>query len=106
MGRHYSIGQIADLLGVKTHVLRYWEAEIPLVAPRKDLAGRRVYTEREVALLLRLRRLLHEDRYTIEGARERIWLDLNPPDQSAAARIAAVRRDLLAVWSLAKGRPQ
>jgi DNA-binding transcriptional MerR regulator len=91
---------------VKTHVLRYWEAEIPLVAPRKDLAGRRVYTEREVALLLRLKRLLHEDRYTIEGARERIWLDLNPPEQSLAARIATVRRELLAVWSLAKGRPQ
>jgi DNA-binding transcriptional MerR regulator len=106
MGRHYSIGQIADLLGVKAHVLRYWEAEIPLVAPRKDLAGRRVYTEREVALLLRLKKLLHEDRYTIEGARERIWLDLNPPDQSPAARIAAVRRELLAVWSLARGRPQ
>jgi DNA-binding transcriptional MerR regulator len=106
MGGHYTIGQIADLLGVKTHVLRYWEAEIPLVAPRKDLAGRRVYTEREVALLLRLKRLLYEDRYTIEGARERIWLDLNPPAQSAETRIAAVRRELLAIWSRAKGQPR
>jgi DNA-binding transcriptional MerR regulator len=106
MGRHFSIGQIAVLLGVKNHVLRYWEAEIPLVAPRKDLAGRRVYTEREVALLLRLKQLLYEDRYTIEGARERIWLDLNPPAQSPAARIAAVRRELLAIWSLARGQPR
>ncbi len=105
MGRHFSIGQIARLLGVKTHVLRYWEAEIPLVAPRKDLAGRRVYTEREVALLLRLKQLLYKDRYTIQGARERIWLDLNPPAQSPAARIAAVRRELLAIWSLARGQP-
>jgi DNA-binding transcriptional MerR regulator len=104
VGRHYTIGQIAELLGVKTHVLRYWETEIPLLAPRKDLAGRRVYTEREVALLLRLKQLLYGDRYTIEGARERIWLDLNPPAQSAAARIAAVRRELLAVWSLARGQ--
>jgi hypothetical protein len=65
-----------------------------------------VYTEREVALLLRLKRLLYEDRYTIQGARERIWLDLNPPAQSLAARIAAVRRELLAIWSLARGRPR
>jgi len=104
MGKRYSIGQIAALLGVKTHVLRYWEAEIPLVAPRKDLSGRRVYTEREVELLLRLKHLLYEDRYTIEGARERLWLDLNPPADTPAARIAAVRRDLLAIWSLARGQ--
>jgi DNA-binding transcriptional MerR regulator len=106
VGRHLTIGQISALLGVKTHVLRYWEAEIPLVAPRKDLSGRRVYTEREVQLLLRLKQLLYEDRYTIEGARERIWLDLNPPAQSPAARIAAVRRQLLAIWTLAKGQPR
>ena len=106
MGRHYTIGQISALLGVKTHVLRYWEAEIPLLAPRKDLAGRRVYTEREVELLLRLKQLLYEDRYTIEGARERIWLDLNPPAQSPAARIAAVRRELLGLWTLLKGQPR
>jgi DNA-binding transcriptional MerR regulator len=106
VGRHYTIGQISALLGVKTHVLRYWEAEIPLLAPRKDLAGRRVYTEREVELLLRLKQLLYEDRYTIEGARERIWLDLNPPAQSPAARIAAVRRELLGLWTLLKGQPR
>ncbi len=99
----YAIGQIARLLGVKTHVLRYWEAEIPLVAPRKDVSGRRVYTEREVQLLLRLKHLLYEDRYTIEGARERIWLDLNPPSESVSARIAAVRRELLGAWSRLRG---
>jgi DNA-binding transcriptional MerR regulator len=99
----YAIGQIARLLGVKTHVLRYWEAEIPLVAPRKDVSGRRVYTEREVELLLRLKHLLYEDRYTIEGARERIWLDLNPPEESLSTRIAAVRRELLAAWSRLRG---
>ena len=106
MGRKYTIGQIARLLGVKTHVLRYWEQEIPLVAPRKDVSGRRVYTEREAELLLRLKHLLYNDRYTIEGARERIWFDLNPPDDSTAARIAEVRRQLLAIWSLSRGQPR
>jgi len=106
MGRKYTIGQIARLLGVKTHVLRYWEQEIPLVAPRKDVSGRRVYTEREAELLLRLKHLLYNDRYTIEGARERIWLDLNPPQEGVEARIAAVRRELLAAWSLVRGTPR
>ena len=99
MGKRFSIGEMARLLDVRPHVLRYWEEEIPLVAPRKDLSGRRVYTEREARLLLRLKHLLYEDRYTIEGARERIWLDLNPEGSDLASRIAAVRAELLAVWS-------
>jgi DNA-binding transcriptional MerR regulator len=98
MSRRYSIGEMAGLLGVKAHVLRYWEEEIPFIAPRKDLAGRRVYTEREVQLLLRLKNLLYRDRYTIEGARERIWLDLNPSEPDRLGRIAAIRRELLDIW--------
>jgi DNA-binding transcriptional MerR regulator len=98
MGRHYSIGELAGLLGVKAHVLRYWEEEIPFIAPRKDLAGRRVYAEREIGLLLRLKDLLYRDRYTIEGARERIWMDLNPVESELPMRIAAIRRELLNIW--------
>jgi DNA-binding transcriptional MerR regulator len=103
MGRQYSIGEIASRLGVKTHVLRYWEAEIPLLAPRKSVSGRRVYTEREVELLLRLKQLLYADRYTLEGARERIWQDLGPEEPGPASRIRAVRRELLAIWGRARG---
>lgn len=104
MGGRYSIGEIADLLGVKAHVLRYWETEIPLLAPRKSMSGRRVYTERELELLLRLKQLLYADRYTLEGARERIWQDLNPGEAGAAPRIAEVRRELLAIWGRLRGR--
>jgi DNA-binding transcriptional MerR regulator len=98
MGRRYSIGEMSNLLGVKPHVIRYWEEEIPFIAPRKDLTGRRVYTEREVQLLLRLKDLLYRDRYTIEGARERIWLDLNPSEPELLGRVAAIRRELLDIW--------
>ena len=73
MKQRYTIGEVSKLLGVKQHVIRYWEEEVPFLAPKKSKSGRRVYTDRELQLLLRLKHLLYEKRYTIEGARERIW---------------------------------
>lgn len=105
MGKRYSIGEMSSILNVKPHVIRYWEQVIPFIAPRKAISGRRVYTEREVQLLLRLKALLHEDRYTIEGARERIWLDLNPAQYGISDRIACIRNELLEIWSKNK-RPE
>jgi DNA-binding transcriptional MerR regulator len=91
----YSIGELSRLLEVKPHVIRYWEEEIPFIAPRKSLSGRRVYTERDVQMLLRLKHLLHDQRYTIDGARQRLWAELRPEHADIKARIAAVRRELL-----------
>ena len=55
----YSIGEIEELSGVKSHILRYWEEVIPSFAPRKDLGGRRVYTQRDLDLVLRLKYLIY-----------------------------------------------
>ncbi len=96
--RTYPIGQVSSLLGVKPYILRYWEEEIPFLSPRKSRSGRRAYTEREVQLLLRVRHLLYEQRYTIEGARNRLWAELNGGDRSLRSAIAEVRGDLLAAW--------
>ena len=68
----YSIGEIEELSGVKSHILRYWEEVIPGFAPRKDLGGRRVYTQRDLDLVLRLKYLIYERKFTIEGARDEI----------------------------------
>jgi len=101
--KSYSIGEVSRILDVKPHVIRYWEQEFPLVAPRKGVTGRREYTLREVRLLLRLKHHLHENRYTIEGARKRIWreLDSAPPRLSALA--AEIRRDLIRVLAHVRG---
>lgn len=68
----YTIGEIEEVSGVKANVLRYWETVIPGFAPRKDLGGRRIYTERELDIVLRLKHLIYERKFTIEGARNEI----------------------------------
>jgi DNA-binding transcriptional MerR regulator len=68
----FRIGDVADLLGVKPHVLRYWESEFPGLAPQKSATGQRIYRRSDVETLLVIKRLLHEERYSIEGARKRI----------------------------------
>jgi DNA-binding transcriptional MerR regulator len=91
----YSIGEVSRLLGVKTHVIRYWEEEVPFIAPQKSHSGRRVYSERDVQVLLRFRHLLYDSKYTIDGARQRLWTELQPEHADLKARIAAVRTELL-----------
>lgn len=68
----YSIGEIEELSGIRQNVLRYWETVIPGFAPRKDLGGRRVYTERDFEIVLRLKHLIYDRKFTIEGARNEI----------------------------------
>lgn len=68
----YTIGQIEDLTGVKAHILRYWEEVVPGFTPQKDLTGRRIYSQREVDLILRLKYLINEKKFTAEGAGQQI----------------------------------
>ncbi len=65
----YSIGEVAQRTGLAPHVLRYWETEFEELRPQKDRAGRRRYTEEDLALVREIQYLLHVERYTIEGAR-------------------------------------
>ena len=102
--RTYTIGEVADMLGVKTHVLRYWEQQIPLLAPRKGVTGRREYTSREVRLLLRLKHLVHENRYTVEGARQRLWEEIDGVEPATQTLIAEIRDDLVEAWSRLRRR--
>ena len=67
--KNYRIGEAAELLNLKTHVLRFWETEFPQLAPLRTDKGQRLYTESHLALLRRIRQLLHEQGMTIEGAR-------------------------------------
>ena len=69
---YFRIGEVSRLVGVKPYVLRYWESEFPAVAPRKSPTGQRLYRRRDVELLLEIKRLLYEKRYTVEGARKHL----------------------------------
>ena len=68
----YKIGEASRLVGVETYVLRYWESEFPFLRPRKSKSGQRIYTKKDVDLLLLIKRLLYEERYTIDGVRKRL----------------------------------
>lgn len=81
----YSIGEVEQLTGVKPYVLRYWEAVIPCFVPQKDVNGRRIYTQREIDIINRLKYLIYTQRYTIDGARKQIIQEMTTADANAAA---------------------
>jgi DNA-binding transcriptional MerR regulator len=66
---YYSISEVADLTDVKPHVLRYWESKFKMLKPKKNRAGNRMYRPKEIDLILRIKELLYDRRYTIAGAR-------------------------------------
>ena len=67
---YFRIGDVAKLCGVEAYVLRFWETEFPQLRPNKSGTGQRLYRRREVELAIRIRRLLHDEGYTIAGARQ------------------------------------
>jgi DNA-binding transcriptional MerR regulator len=69
---YYSIGDVCDLTGLKPHVLRYWETQFDVLRPNKNRAGNRVYRPKEVEVVLLVKNLLYERKYTIEGARQKL----------------------------------
>src|SRR4026208_630197 len=72
----FKIGEVCELAGVQAHVLRYWESEVPMLAPQKNRAGQRVYRKRDVEMALRIKELLYEDQYTIAGAKKRLTSEI------------------------------
>ena len=113
----YRIGEAAELLGLKTHVLRYWESEFSQLVPRRTDKGQRFYTESDLALLRRIRQLLHEQGMTIVGARRVLEgsavLDESVPEGVTAvpdpAFMRMIRQELVSVRALLapqeEGRP-
>ena len=90
---YFRIGDVSRLAGVKPHVLRFWETEFPAIAPKKSGTGQRLYRRKEVELILEIRDLLYERRYTIEGAR--LYLESRRKGQVATAEAAAPARTTL-----------
>jgi DNA-binding transcriptional MerR regulator len=85
--RYFTIGEVSDLCAVKPHVLRYWEQEFTQLKPVKRRGNRRYYQHHEVLLIRRIRDLLYEQGFTINGARHRLDSELVEP--RAAARSAS-----------------
>ncbi len=73
---YYKIREVCTIVGVESHVLRFWESEFPALAPPKTKSGQRIYRPKDIELLLRIRRLLYDEGFTIAGARKQ----LNAPE--------------------------
>src|SRR5205085_9791093 len=66
----FKIGEVAKLLGVKPHVLRYWESEFPSLRPKKNPSGQRIYAKADIEAIVEIKNLLYNQRYTISGAKK------------------------------------
>ena len=84
----YSIGEVCSLTDLKPHVLRYWESQFRVLNPAKNRSGNRVYKSKEVELIMLVKQLLYTEKYTIDGARQRIDQYRRTGELRASARKA------------------
>ena len=100
----YTVGDMERILNVKPYIIRYWEKEIPLLKPKRDTQGRRMYTDRDMQIFLRLKYLLYDRRFTIEGAKVQLFQELSGDNQDLHAHIAALRSELAELYFLIQKR--
>ncbi len=67
---YYSISEVSKITGLEQYILRYWESEFEILKPGKNRAGNRIYTNKDINLILRIKKLLRDEKYTIEGAKK------------------------------------
>ncbi len=82
----YKIGEVSKIAEVEPYVLRYWETEFSFLKPRKNKSGQRVYIKKDLELVLQIKKLLYEERYTIEGVRKKF----GEPEAAAQPQTPAV----------------
>ena len=86
--QYYSMGEVCDLTGLKPHVLRYWESQFDVLHPVKNRAGNRVFGAGDIEQVLLVKHLLYEQKYTIEGARQKLQ------EMRSAGRLEEERQEL------------
>ncbi|HET6577969.1 MAG TPA: MerR family transcriptional regulator [Gemmatimonadales bacterium] len=109
----YSIGEVCALTDLKPHVLRYWESQFRFLNPAKNRSGNRVYKSREVELIMLVKHLLYTEKFTIDGARQRIDQYRRTGELRASARTAfaaelatEIRATIEDVLAVLEGRGQ
>ena len=108
----YKIGEVCRMADVQPYVLRYWETEFPPLAPNKSGGGQRLYTRREIDIILRIKQLLYSEGFTIAGAKKKLEVELTEPAPAPAATpatavaqkidLAGVKKELREILRLLK----
>lgn len=92
---YYAIREVSEMTGLKQYVLRYWEGEFDVLKPLKNRSGNRAYTREDIENILKIKQLLHVQKYTIEGAKQLLKQPRNVPDSDERIRkIKEVRKIL------------
>lgn len=113
---YFRIGEVARIVGVKPYVLRYWESEFAVLRPEKTASGHRLYRRRDVEILLDIKRLLYDEKFTISGAKKRLRevgkegeapFPAESADQNQAAEtdrqrdvLVSIRKELLDLYKM------
>lgn len=109
--RLFKIGEVCRIADVQPYVLRYWETEFAALAPNKSGGGQRLYTQREIDIILRIKQLLYSEGFTIAGAKKKLETELSEPLPSPAPTpakpssdtkkvLVEVKRELTAILDL------
>jgi DNA-binding transcriptional MerR regulator len=108
----FSIGDVCTLTDLKPHVLRYWESQFRFLHPAKNRSGNRVYQRREIELIMLVKQLLYTEKYTIDGARQKIDEYKKSGELRTVARAAldsqaveAIESDLRSILAILNGQP-
>ncbi|HYQ90191.1 MAG TPA: MerR family transcriptional regulator [Candidatus Binatia bacterium] len=92
---YYSISEVSDMIGVKAHVLRYWETQFKMLRPKKGRGGARMYRKRDVEVLFEVKQLLYDHRFTIAGARRKLLDDRGSKEQMELTFARTDREEML-----------
>ena len=104
-GRLYKIGEVCKIADVQPYVLRYWETEFPALAPNKSGGGQRLYSQREIDTILRIKQLLYSEGFTIAGAKKKLEGESGdaapaPSQKELTRALLEVRRGLRAILEI------
>ena len=105
---YYSIGEVSEITGLKSYVLRYWETEFSHLKPPKNRAGNRTYRQKDIDLILQVKSLLYDKKYTIDGARTVLkdglgkanQINTEPVNEKQKVIIKKIREDLETILSI------
>ena len=92
---YYSISEVSDMIGVKPHVLRYWETQFKMLRPKKGRGGARMYRKRDVEVLFDVKQLLYDHRFTIAGARRKLLDERGSKEQMELTFARTDREEML-----------
>jgi len=98
--RFFRIGEVSRIIGVEPYVLRYWESEFPQIRPSRADSNQRTYQKKDLELIMEIKRLLHEERMTIEGAKRKLKQQLSDDEKKDMDFFLELKKELQEIINL------